>query len=847
MIKRLRNFVLGVAAGLCWALPAVAQSVTPTSGAGDVGTQISGSSTFTVTGGSQQLNTLFHSFEDFSPATSNVLFELNNSQSSVEYVVGRVTGNNLSFIDGQLELTGGNSPDLFLINPNGITFDSKASLALPGSFISSTAESVLFNNSVDFSAIAPDGSPLLTVSAPTGLQFGSADSAVPTIEVINNGHSIVDNGFAPVVGGGADVGLRIGAQETIALIGHNVNLSGGVVSNTAGGQLHLGSIHSGKVTLDENATDWRFDYSTASTWGNIALTDRAIVDASGLQVGLIDISAHDLTLEGGAMILALNYGTQVAPDIRIDALGDVSVNGLDSNAQLATRILSTALNSGRSSNINIQSNNVATRKGGAIISSNYGSGSGGAVTVDAEELIQIVGTAQENPTFFSSIGSATFGSGDAGDLDVESKRLNIADGNALSSAVLFTSTGTSGSVRVRASESIEIGGFNNENSLNNDNSIISSSTLGNGNAEDVRIDTARLTLRDAGLIGSYTSAGGSAGDVVINATQEIHIDGGNPEAAVQLTTVGSAGVIGSEAFQLLFGLTAFPTGDAGNTQVKTPILSITDGGELSVKNEGAGESGTVIVNADRIYLDAGGNITAQTNIGDGGSIDLNVDDVLLIRRGSLINTASQSIGDGGNISIAVPVIIGLENSDIVADAVRGNGGNINITTQSIFGLEFRDQRTAENDITASSEFGLSGTVEVNNLAVNSSLALVELPSAPADTDDQIATACASDSENQFIASGQGGLSVSPTDSLSGGRLWHDTRSPLLDSPHNSEVIASQLSPGAIKAELENSIPELVEVSGWQLNQDGHVELLAAALPTQNIAIQLASCLAQAVS
>ena len=60
-----------------------------------------------------------------------MLFQLDSTQSSVEYVVGRVTGNNLSFIDGQLALTGGNSPDLFLINPNGITFGADASLSLP--------------------------------------------------------------------------------------------------------------------------------------------------------------------------------------------------------------------------------------------------------------------------------------------------------------------------------------------------------------------------------------------------------------------------------------------------------------------------------------------------------------------------------------------------------------------------------------------------------------------------------------------------------------------------------------------------------------------------------------------
>lgn len=68
--------LLGIGASLCCLPPALAQTVTPTSGFGDVGTAVEGTSTYTITGGTQQLNTLFHSFEAFSPAAANVLFQL---------------------------------------------------------------------------------------------------------------------------------------------------------------------------------------------------------------------------------------------------------------------------------------------------------------------------------------------------------------------------------------------------------------------------------------------------------------------------------------------------------------------------------------------------------------------------------------------------------------------------------------------------------------------------------------------------------------------------------------------------------------------------------------------------
>ena len=141
---------------------------------GTVGTVVtSGTNQLTITGGTQQLNTLFHSFADFSPGTANVLFQLQDNQSSITLVIGRITGGNSSFINGQLQLTGGNQPDLWLLNPKGITVGPNAQLRLPGSFLASTAESVLFKNNQEFTVNNPGAAPLLTVNTPIGLRGGN--------------------------------------------------------------------------------------------------------------------------------------------------------------------------------------------------------------------------------------------------------------------------------------------------------------------------------------------------------------------------------------------------------------------------------------------------------------------------------------------------------------------------------------------------------------------------------------------------------------------------------------------------------------------------------------------------
>ncbi len=104
---------------------------------------------------------------------------------------------------------------------------------------------------------------------------------------------------------------------------------------------------------------------------------------------------------------------------------------------------------------------------------------------------------------------------------------------------------------------------------------------------------------------------------------------------------------------------------------------------------------------------------------------------MLLRDNSQITATAQGNGNGGNININAPILVGLENSDIIANAVKGKGGNITITTQGIIGLEFRNTLTPRvdftNDITASSKFSVNGTVQINNIGVDPNSGLVELP------------------------------------------------------------------------------------------------------------------------
>ena len=131
-------------------------------------------------------NNLFHSFKEFSiPTGGSAIF---NNSTDVVNIINRVTGGNISKIDGLIKANG--KANLFLINPTGIVFGKDARLDIGGSFFGSTAESIKFADDIEFSAIDMKTPPLLSINVPLGLQMGNNSAA---IEVQGNGYTNASN------------------------------------------------------------------------------------------------------------------------------------------------------------------------------------------------------------------------------------------------------------------------------------------------------------------------------------------------------------------------------------------------------------------------------------------------------------------------------------------------------------------------------------------------------------------------------------------------------------------------------------------------------------------------------
>lgn len=204
---------------------------------------------------------------------------------------------------------------------------------------------------------------------------------------------------------------------------------------------------------------------------------------------------------------------------------------------------------------------------------------------------------------------------------------------------------------------------------------------------------------------------------------------------------------------------------------------------------------------------------ASTASGKGGNIDPELAQPLFLREESQVDAQSGGVGNGGDITISASIIAGVDNSDIIANAVQGAGGNIELSTRQIVGLIPSSQLTDESDITASSEFGVDGVVEITNLALNSAASAIELPRAPIDADDRVTTTCGPGTGSQFIASGRGGIPISPTNLATATRPWNDLRD--LSTISGDGLESTDALPRSPSNTSTDSEDPLVEASSWR--------------------------------
>ncbi|BAY99579.1 filamentous hemagglutinin-like protein [Tolypothrix tenuis PCC 7101] len=769
-----------------------------------LGTVVNGTNNYNITEGTRVGNNLFHSFSQFSlPTGASASFD---NATDIQNIFSRVTGGNLSNIDGAINAQG--SANLFLLNPSGIIFGPNASLNIGGSFIGTTANSIKFADGTEFSTVNSAAKPLLTMTVPIGLQMGQNPAS---IQVQGTGHSLDTlNSFSPVIPYPSATKLQVQSGKTLALVGGNISLDGATLT-TQTGQIELGSLGgAGLVSLVPITQGYTLEYEQGQSFADIQLAKKSLVDVSGFNSGAVQLQGRNIKLTDGSVILSQNYGNLPGGNINLQASDAIALIGTTPDAKIFTWVRADALGTGDNANISIVTPRLIMQEGSGISNLTYGTAKGGNIQIQAAD-IELSGFTPLNPTGVTAITTGTFGKGEAGDIVVNGNNLLMFGGASLVS--LTFGSGSTGQVMIR-NQNTTVMGENPFGVYSN----ISITTFANGNAKDLRLDTGNLQVLNGGTIGSSALFIGNGGNVQINASEAIAISG---RGSSNNSNINSSAVRLSPQLSQLFGLPDILTANAGSLSITTPKLTIKDGGTVTVTGQGSGNAGNLQIIADQIQLKNQALIQAQTESGNGGDVSLQVGNLLLMRDQSQITSTAQGNGNGGNLNINAPTIVGLENSDITANAFQGKGGNINITAQGIIGLEYRSQLTSENDITASSQFGVNGTVDINNVAVDPNSGLIKLPANITDSSQQIASGCADNSGSSFIATGRGGVPQNPNQEVRSDRPWSDIRD--ISAFHTTKPVQAQiLTPPQV----------LVQATGWRRNAIGKIELVADKSPSQ---------------
>jgi filamentous hemagglutinin family protein len=608
---------------LCVDLPAFAQITSD----GTVGTVVNTSgNTAIITGGTQVGNNLFHSFRDFSLLSTSTNEAIFDNALGIQTIITRVTGGSISNINGLIQ-TNGNA-NLFFLNPNGIIFGEQATLRIGGSFFASTASSLKFDDGREFSAIASSSPPLLSISTPTGLQYGSNPGS---IQVQGPGNYLYVNPSPfEIIRTLRPPGLAVEPGKTLALIGGSVDVQGGNLTAEQG-HIEIGAISNSTVSFTPTTSGWDFIYPTTASFQDVTFAQAASADVSGNGGGRIRVQGQQINLLDGSSLLALTLGNGTAGEVTLNATEAVRIQGESSwfPSSLLTEVSLGA--TGQGGNITVNAGQVLAADGAKISTSTHGDGDGGQLTMNAS-AIEIQG---ESPNFGPTLLSADVvgAAGNGGQILINADQLHVTAGGGISAST--SGSGHGSSVQIQAKTVEFVGGSPTAGASGLFVATFPGST-GQGGDVSIRADRFRLTEGAQVVLDTYGA--GNTGNFQLVA-DVLEIIGTSP---------------GGDASQLSMQVQSGAIGNGGVYQLQANRIEIADGGKIQAVTFGDGSAGRFSIAAQDVALTGiGSNILMQVAPGSQGNAGmLNIaTDRLFLAEGAQIGTSTSGLGNAGSLTI----------------------------------------------------------------------------------------------------------------------------------------------------------------------------------------------------
>jgi filamentous hemagglutinin family protein len=138
-----------------------------------------------------------------------------------------------------------------------------------------------------------------------------------------------------------------------------------------------------------------------------------------------------------------------------------------------------------------------------------------------------------------------------------------------------------------------------------------------------------------------------------------------------------------------------------------------------------GDAGQIVINADKIQLTDGSEISTGSISGGGGSITLNVDKMVYLTNSQVSTSVQEGVGSGGDLTINGSQFMIMNNGKIIAQAYEGQGGNIRIVAKQFI-------KSPDSLVSASSRLGLDGDVQIDSPDENVTEGMLSLSSETVD-------------------------------------------------------------------------------------------------------------------
>ncbi len=600
--KVLAVCLLTLAASL---LPSIAASRPPIQSIqtdGSTGTTVNrNGNRFNITGGQQSGDgtNLFHSFSEFGldkNQTANFI-----SDPSILNILGRVTGGNPSVINGHIQVTGGNS-NLFLINPAGIIFGSKARLNVPADFTATTATGIGFGNDSWFNAAGANDYSTL-VGKPSAFAFGL--SGTPGA-IVNDGRLRVKDG-------------------------HNLTLLGGTVVSTdqltaPGGNITVAAVPGQNLVRISQAghlLSLEIQPSPTPT-ANPSLPPPLSLPA--LLTGGAGSQVEGLTVNPNGQVVLNNRSGVIVPD----SAGTVVVSG--------TADASTTTPSQNGGSVRLLGEQVGFF--GDITARGSAGGSGGFVEVSGNE----------NLTFGGAVDTSAL-NGDRGTLLLRSANLSITDGAIAGAPNPQPTSPFNANIAPNTLSWGQIADLERKNNsvLEATGLIAIADVLGNtpgvtqNDLVNLGSNTGSLTIRSTGSSITFLDTN----DTIQTQGSAIALEAFNGITAGNFLTNGGALSLNAENGSIATGQinSSSASGNGAAVTLNAQNGSIATGQINS--SSASGNGGALTLNAQNGSI-ATGQINSSSAAGNGAAVTLNAQNSITI---DSIDTRSLGNGIGGNVDI----------------------------------------------------------------------------------------------------------------------------------------------------------------------------------------------------